>query len=107
MCVIGVCLAWASSSALRSQDPPSAAPPQDQYFAGTITALSETSLTVTRTVLGKDSTIRTFAITTDTVIQGGKPKLKSKVTVKWVSGDDGDRAIKIILRATVPPPKKQ
>jgi hypothetical protein len=29
------------------------------------------------------------------------------VTVKWVSGEDGDRAVKIILRGSVPPPKKQ
>jgi hypothetical protein len=29
--------------------------------------------------------------------------------VKWVSGEngDGDRAVKIILRGSVPPPKKQ
>ena len=30
-----------------------------------------------------------------------------KVTVKWVPGDDGDRAVKIILRGSAPPaPKK-
>jgi hypothetical protein len=39
--------------------------------------------------------------------QGGKPKLKQKVTVKWVSEENGDRAVKIILRGSVPPPKKQ
>ena len=105
--VIGVCLALASSNAMRSQDPPGAVPPPDQFFAGTITALTDTSITVTRTVLGKESTVRTFDITQQTVIQGGKPKLKSRVTVKWVSGDDGDRAVKIILRGSVPPPKKQ
>jgi hypothetical protein len=27
--------------------------------------------------------------------------------VKWVSGENGDRAVKIILRGSVPPPKKQ
>lgn len=104
---LGVCLVLSSSSGARSQDSPAAVQPQDQFFAGTITALSETSVTVTRTVLGKESTVRTFAITAETAIQGGKPKLKSRVTVKWVSGDDGDRAVKIILRGAVPPPKKQ
>ena len=104
---ISVWLVLASSRAIRSQDPPAAVQSQDQFFAGVITDLSETSLTVTRTVLGKDATIRTFAITHETVIQGGKPKLKSRVTVKWASGDDGDRALKIILRGPVPPPKKQ
>jgi hypothetical protein len=104
--VIGVCLALASSNPVKSQDPPAAVQPQDQFFAGTITTLSDTRITVTRTVLGKESSVRTVAITPETVIQGGKPKLKSKVTVKWVSGSDGDRAVKIILRGTVPPPPK-
>jgi hypothetical protein len=104
--VIGVCLALASSNAVRSQDPPVAIQPQDQFFAGTITALSDTRITVTRTVLGKESTVRTFAVTPETVVEGGKLKLKARVTVKWVHGEDGDRAVKIILRGPVPPPKK-
>ncbi|MGA2132736.1 MAG: hypothetical protein ABSH50_10620 [Bryobacteraceae bacterium] len=104
--VICVLLAMASSDLLRSQDPPATQAPQDQYFAGIVTALSDTSVTITRTVLGK-STVRSFTITDKTVIQGGKPKLKTKVTVKWIPGDDGDCAVKIILRGSVPPPKKQ
>ena len=106
--MLGVCLALAVSGAVRSQDPPAAAgAPPDQFFAGNITALTESSITVSRTVLGKDSTVRTFAITPETVVQGGKPKLKAKVTIKWVSGDDGDRAVKIILRGSAPPPPKK
>jgi len=102
--VIIVILALASPNDVRGQDPPTTQPPPDQYFAGIVTALTDTSVTVTRTVLGK-STVRTFAITTETVTQGGKPKVKSKVTIKWISGEDGDRAVKIILRGT-PAPKK-
>ncbi|HVN06087.1 MAG TPA: hypothetical protein VMT86_16815 [Bryobacteraceae bacterium] len=105
-CVIGVFLALAGSQPIRSQDPPATQQQPDQYFAGFVTALSETSITVTRTVLGK-STVRTFAITHDTVIQGGKPKVKSKVTVKWTTGDSGDQAVKIILRGGGAAPKKQ
>jgi len=107
--VIGVLLALAGSTAVRSQDPPpSAQQPVDQYFAGVVTALTDESITLTRTVLGK-STVRSFAISAETAVQpqGGKPKLKQKVTVKWVSGENGDRAVKIILRGAVPPPKKQ
>ena len=99
-------LAISGLQALRSQDPPAAQPSPSQYFAGIVTTLTDTSLTITRMELGK-STVRSFAITKETVIKGGKPKLKSKVTVEWVSGDNGDRAVKIILRATAPPPKKQ
>ena len=80
--------------------------PQDQYFAGIVTAISEINITITRTVLGK-STVRSFIMTPETVTQGGKPKVKSKVTVKWVAGDDGDRAVKIILRGTIAPPTKK
>ncbi|MGO4879558.1 MAG: hypothetical protein ACLP59_01905 [Bryobacteraceae bacterium] len=105
--LIGVFLALASLHAVRGQDPPpSAQPPADQFFAGVVTTLTETSITVTRTVLGK-STVRTFAITPETVVTGGKLKMKSRVTVGWVKDENGDRALKIILRAPVPPPKKQ
>ena len=106
-CLIGVFLVLAGSRPVRGQDPPpTAQPPVDQFFAGVVTALSEESITLTQKVLGKP-TVRTFAITADTVVEGGKPKMKSKVTVKWVSDDNGDRALKIMLRAPVPPPKKQ
>lgn len=109
--VIGLLLGLGGAGMVRSQDdPPLSAqqPVADQYFAGVVTALSEESITLTRTVLGK-STVRAFAITAETRYspEGGKPKLKQKVTVKWVSGDNGDRAVKIILRGSPPPPKKQ
>jgi len=106
---IGVLLALAGSDPVRSQDPPpSAQQPADPFFAGVVTALTADSITLTRTVLGK-ATVRTFAITAETVVQpqGGKPKMKQKVTVKWVSGENGDRAEKIILRGSAPAPKKQ
>jgi hypothetical protein len=107
-CAIGVFLVFGGVHSARSQDPPpNVQPPADQYFAGVVTGLADDSITLTRTVLGK-ATVRSFAITAETIYQpaGGKPKLKQKVTVKWVTGDNGDRAVKIILRGSVPPPKK-
>ena len=108
--VIGVLLALAGSSPVRSQDdpPPSAQQPVDQYFAGVVTVLTAESITLKQTVLGK-ATVRAFAITAETQYapEGGKPKLKQKVTVKWVAGENGDRAEKIILRGSAPAPKKQ
>ena len=107
---ISVFLALAGSNPVRSQDPPPSVqqPAADQFFAGVVTSLTDESITLTRTVLGK-ATVRTFAVSAETVMQplGGKPKLKQKVTVKWVSGENGDRALKIILRGPVTPPKKQ
>ncbi|MFN7995710.1 MAG: hypothetical protein U0Q18_19020 [Bryobacteraceae bacterium] len=102
---LSVFLALAGLNNLRSQDPVPAVQPQDQFFAGTITALNETSITVTRTVLGKESTVRSFSITPETHIEG-KPKVKSRVTVRFVSGEEGDRAVRIIVRGANPPPKK-
>jgi len=107
--VIGVLLALGGSHRVRGQDPtPSVQQSVDQYFAGVVTALTDASITLTRTVLGK-ATVRSFAINAETVVQppGGKPKLKQKVTVKWVSGENGDLALKIILRGSAPAPKKQ
>ena len=101
---LSVFLAFAGSNPLRSQDPAPAVQPQDQFFAGIITALSDTSVTVTRTVLGKESTVRSFAITPETHIEG-KPKVKSRVTVRFLSGESGDRAVRIIVRGA-PQPKK-
>ncbi|MFB3827588.1 MAG: hypothetical protein ACE15B_12520 [Bryobacteraceae bacterium] len=80
-------------------DPPVQTAPQNQYFAGYITALAEGSITVSRTVLGKDSSTRTFLITPDTRIDG-KPKIKARVTVQYVAAEDGDRAVHIIVRST-------
>jgi hypothetical protein len=65
--------------------------------------MSDTSLTVTRTALGTESTVRTFTIKPDTHVEG-KLKMKSRVTVRYVSGDDGDHAVRIIVRAAGPPP---
>jgi hypothetical protein len=107
---IGVFLALAGSSPVRGQDdpPPSVQQPVDQYFAGVVTALTAESITLKQTVLGK-ATVRAFVITAETKYapEGGKPKLKQKVTVQWVNGENGDRAVKIILRGSAPAPKKQ
>lgn len=103
---IGVLLILAGSDPARGQSPaPASAQQADQFFAGIVTALADDSITITRTALGK-STVRVFAITPETVVQGGKPKLKSKVTVKWMAGENGDCALKIIMRGSVPAPKK-
>src|SRR5574340_1263924 len=83
----------------RAQEPPAQSVPQNQYFAGYITALDEGRITVSRTVLGKDSSTRTFLITADTRIDG-KPKVRARVTVQYVGAEDGDRAVHIIVRTT-------
>ena len=72
--------------------------PKDQMFSGTVTAVDETSLTAVRTGQGKVSATRTFLLTAETRFEGGKPKLNSRVTVRFIATEDGDRAIHVIVR---------
>ena len=87
----------------QTVEEPPASQPKDQFFAGYITAVSDTEITVSRTVLGKQSSTRTFRITPETKIEG-KPKVKAKVTVQFVAAEEGDRAVHIIVRANSTPP---
>ena len=105
--VIGVFLVTASPNLLKSQDSAPTAPPQQEHFTGTVTQLGDTSITVTRTVLGKVSAVRTFSISSQTQIEG-KLKMKSRVTITCVAdGDDDEKpAMRIKVRDAVPPPKK-
>jgi hypothetical protein len=74
------------------------AAPADQFFSGTIVEITSEKITVTRTVLGNESGTRTFIITPETRIEG-KPAPKARVTVRFVAGEDGDRAIHILVRS--------
>lgn len=101
-------LACPASMLAQTTEEPRATQPKDQFFAGYITAVSDTEITVSRTVLGKQSSTRTFQITPDTKIEG-QPKVKAKVTVQFVAGEDGDRAVHIIVRdgSTPTPPNRK
>jgi len=81
----------------RPQTPPAAPAQSDQYFSGDVTRLEADRITVTRTVLGKEDATRTFLLTAETRTEG-KVKVKARVTVRFVAGEDGDRAIHILVR---------
>lgn len=97
----------ANLSAMSAQDTgapkpesPKAEPQYEDTFSGPIIEYSNEKIIVSRTILGKLET-RTFLIKPDTKIEG-KLKVKAKVTVGFVSSDDGDIARLIVVRA----PKK-
>ena len=71
---------------------------QDQFFSGTVKAVEESRITVTRTVLGKQSSTRTFIINSETRIEG-QPEVKARVTVRFISTENGDQALHIIVRS--------
>lgn len=74
------------------------APAKDQFFTGLVTAVDDDSLTVIRTAAGKNSSTKTFDITAETRFEGGKPQVGARVTVRYVTTEDGDRAVHVIVR---------
>jgi len=99
-------------SPLPAQTEPSAPEqkpaPKDQYFSGTVTAIDDATLVVSKTVLGKGPIEHKFLITPATHFEGGKPKVKAKVTVRDATTAEGDCAVRVIARpaAAPAPPKK-
>jgi len=81
-------------------------PKYDQTFAGPIVELSATQITVSRSILGKPAERRTFSITPDTRIEG-KLRVRAKVTVGFVTSDDGDVARLVVVRTAQKPPEKK
>jgi len=76
-------------------------PPAEQYFSGTVVSYAEERVTVARTVLGKNSASRYFTITADTQIEG-KLRVKVRVTVQYITKDEVDYAVHIIVRNPTP-----
>ena len=74
-------------------------PKYDQTFSGPIVEVTATKITVSRSILGKPAEKRSFWIKTDTRIEG-KLKVRVKVTVGYVTTDDGDVARLVVVRAS-------
>jgi len=74
-------------------------PKYDQTFSGPIVEVTATQITVSRSILGKPAEKRTFAIKADTRIEG-KLKVRVKVTVGFVTTDDGDVARLVVVRTS-------
>ena len=87
---------------MRSQQPdtstPKKAAPSSDIFSGTVTNLTDESLTVVRKTLGHDAVTRQFVRDADTKVEG-KLREKARVTVRYRAGDEGQfRAVYIIVR---------
>lgn len=76
-------------------------PKPETFFAGTVVEFTTEKITVSRVVLGKKEK-RIFRVTPDTKFEG-KLKTKVRVTVRYISTEDGETAELIIVR---PPQKK-
>ena len=89
--LIGLILALATGRVTAESGSP-------DFFSGTVKTIEESKITVTRTVLGKQSSTRTFIITSETRIEG-QPEVKARVTVRFISTENGDQALHIIVRS--------
>lgn len=90
---------------MRSQDPAPTPPEKQQTepqyedtFSGPIVELSPEKVTVSRSILGKPAEQRTFWIKPETKVEGGKLRVNAKVTVGFVTTDEGDIARLIVVR---------
>jgi hypothetical protein len=89
--------ALVSAAALQPSVAQQPAPAAAPMFSGIITAVSDVSVTVVRTE-PKDT--KTFVITPDTKFEGPKPQVNARVTIRYIAADEGDRAVRIIVRGS-------
>jgi hypothetical protein len=75
----------------------------DAFFAGNVSEFSAETMIVGRTVRGKAES-RTFSLTPQTKIEG-KLAVKVRVTVRYITDDDGDTATLIVVRGAAPAAK--
>ena len=96
--ILGVALAAAAH--LTAQDD------QDNYFTGTLVENASNHLKVSRVLQGKTEE-RVFQVNPQTKIEGGRLRVRERVTVRYISGDDGDTAILVIVRPSTAPSKNK
>ena len=102
-CQLAALLLASLASAASAQEP--YAKPQenaphneaDLFFSGNVIEVAKDRLTVARTVLARPTEKRSFALNAETKIEG-KIKLKTRVTVHYAPGEQGDIALTIIVR---------
>lgn len=82
------------SFALAAQEPPQKK--EDTFFAGIVASWDAQKIVVSRTVAAKTEQ-RTFRMTPETKVEG-KLRAKVRVTVRYVTDDDGDTATLIVVR---------
>ena len=70
---------------------------QDNYFTGTLVENAPDHMKVSRVLQGKAEE-RIFRVNAQTKIEGGRLRLKQRITVRYISGDSSDTAILVIVR---------
>jgi hypothetical protein len=99
-------IAKSSNEGSSHGDTSKSEPKYDQTFSGPIVEVTATKITVSRSILGKPAEKRTFWIKPDTRIEG-KLRVRAKVTVCYVTTDDGDVARLVVVRTSQKPSEKK
>jgi len=79
---------------------------QDNYFTGTLVENASDHVKVSRVLQGKAEE-RVFKVNAQTKIEGGRLRARERVTVRYVTADEGDTAILIIIRPATQPKKQK
>ena len=75
---------------------------QTETFSGTVTDLKPDRVSVRRSIAGSSAEIKAFLIQSDTRVEG-KLRLKVRVTVGFVTNEDGEAVARlIVVRQTTP-----
>jgi len=86
-----------AAGALGAEEDTEQARPSDRFFSGMVTDYTPATLTVSRAVLGKNPVKREFVIASDTTVEG-RLRVQARVTVRFITCEEGDRALHIIVR---------
>jgi hypothetical protein len=96
----------AQGTDLSKKEAPKSEPKYEDTFSGPVLELSATTITVSRSILGKPAEKRTFSIQSDTRIEG-RLRVRARVTVGYVTTDDGDVARLIVVRTNQKPSQEK
>jgi len=77
--------------------PPATTPPRPQFFAGTITAITNDQITISRTLVGHQPDTRSFQLTGKTKMNKVNCKPNTKVTVRYQHLPEGDVALQVLV----------
>jgi len=73
-------------------------------MSGTVSEVAADHVTLTRVVADRTVEKHAFLLTAETTVEG-KLKVKARVTVGYVKGEDEDTAVRIIVRSSQRPKK--
>jgi hypothetical protein len=84
-----------------AEEPAEPEEPSYEFFSGNVVEVQSGKLTVSRTIMDKQPERRSFLMKPDTRVEG-KLKSKVRVTVGYTTTDEGDIALRVVVRPPLP-----